>query len=58
MNTDLQPLVRNAGRLALAAGLLAALFAAVAITSGNRRQPERVQVLFGGDVEYEDTLGI
>ncbi len=58
MHTDLQPLLRNAGRLALAAGLLAALFTAVALTSGSRRQPEKVRVWYGGDMGYDDTLGI
>ncbi len=58
MITDLQPLLRNAGRLALAAGLLAAFFTAVALTAGHRRHPGNVRVSYGGDVGYDDTLGI
>ena len=58
MNTDLQPLLRNAGRLALAAGLLAALFTAVALTTCKSRQPDKVRVWYGGDAGYDDTLGI
>ncbi len=58
MITDLQPLLRNAGRLALAAGLLAAFFTAVALTAGHRRQPADVRVWYGGDVGSDDTLGI
>ncbi len=58
MHTDLQPLLRNAGRLALAAGILAAFFTAVALTAGTRRPPEKPQVWYGGEVGYDDSLGI
>ncbi len=58
MNTELQPLVRNAGRLALAAGILAALFTAVALTAGKNRPTAKPTVWFGGNVDYDDSIGI
>ncbi len=59
MKTDLQPLLRNAGRLALAAGILAAVFTAVALTAGKTRPPARPTVWFGGNVDYDDdSIGI
>jgi hypothetical protein len=58
MTTDLQPLLKTAGRLAIAAGLLAALFTAVALTSGKGRDTGRTKVWYGGDVGDEDSVGI
>jgi len=44
--------------MALAAGLLAALFGAVAISASNRRQHVSTKVWFGGDIGDDESLGI